>query len=131
MNLVSIPTLRELLEDPGRVSDLPTEAVLVLLGEMEKLRAALWCKVAPMRHEPVDSKELAKRWNIPESWVRDNIRERTADPIPHVKFGCYVRFEWESPQLHAWFNRRRSANKKSLDKRNGLGVTTTRMERKA
>ena len=104
---------------------------MVLLGEMDKLRAALWCKVAPMRHELVDSKELAKRWNIPESWVRDNIRERTADRIPHVKLGSYVRFEWDSPQLHAWFDRRRSAGQKRFDKRNGLGVTITRMERKA
>lgn len=102
-----------------------------MLGELEKCRAVLWAKLNPVRNEPKDAKELAKRRNIPEAWVRDNVRERTADPIPHVKIGHYVRFEWDSPQLHAWFDRRRSTSAKSLDKPNGSGVSITRMERKA
>jgi len=56
----------------------------------------------PMNHssiEIIDSAELAKRLQLPESWVRDRVRVRSDDPLPHVKFGRYVRFEWGSPEL--------------------------------
>ncbi len=49
--------------------------------------------------EIIDSKELASRWRLPESWVRDRVRTRSDDPLPHVKVGRYVRFEWGSPEL--------------------------------
>ncbi len=131
MNLTPIPKLDELLAEPGKVNNLPAEAIPVLLGNLERLRATLWARLNPVRNELIDAGEIAKRWNIPESWVRDNVRERAADPIPHVKMGHYVRFEWDLPQLHAWFDRRRSTSKKSLVKHNGIGVSITRMERKA
>ena len=35
--------------------------------------------------EFIDSGELALRWNLPESWVRDQVRRRTPDPLPHVR----------------------------------------------
>lgn len=41
--------------------------------------------------EIIDSAELAKRLQLPESWVRDRVRLRSDDPLPHVKFGRYVR----------------------------------------
>jgi hypothetical protein len=40
----------------------------------------------------IDSRELAARWNVPESWVRDQVRSRAEDPLPHVNLGKYVRF---------------------------------------
>jgi hypothetical protein len=46
------------------------------------------------RYEFIDSKELASRWNLPESWVREQVRARSADSLPHVRFGKYVRFRW-------------------------------------
>lgn len=52
--------------------------------------------------EYLDSAELARRLNVPESWVRDQVRTRAVDPIPHVRFGKYVRFLWESPELECW-----------------------------
>ena len=54
----------------------------------------------------IDSAELAKRLNLPESWVRDQVRSRAVDPIPHKKFGKYVRFVWGSPELEKWLKRR-------------------------
>ena len=54
----------------------------------------------------IDSKELALRWNLPESWVREQVRARSAEPIPHMRFGKYVRFRWGSPELEAWAERR-------------------------
>jgi hypothetical protein len=58
------------------------------------------------RFEHIDSPELAKRWNLPETWVRERVRRRETDPIPHVRFGRYVRFLWGSPALRAWEARR-------------------------
>lgn len=57
-------------------------------------------------YEFIDSKELASRWNLPESWIREQVRTRSTDPIPHIRFGKYVRFRWGSPELEAWAERR-------------------------
>jgi hypothetical protein len=57
--------------------------------------------------EVIDSRELARRWSLPESWIRDQVRRRSTDRIPHVRFGKYVRFEWGCPDLTEWFSRRR------------------------
>ena len=58
------------------------------------------------RYQFIDSKELASKWCLPESWVREQVRSRSADPIPHVRFGKYVRFRWGSPELEDWAERR-------------------------
>ena len=58
--------------------------------------------------EVIGASELAKRWNLPESWIREQTRSRAGDPLPCIRFGRYVRFEWGSPQLVAWYGRRRS-----------------------
>jgi len=58
--------------------------------------------------EIVDARELARRWSVPESWVRNHSRHGFAnDPIPYVKLGRYTRYEWTSPQLTDWWSRRR------------------------
>ena len=56
--------------------------------------------------EFIDCVGLANRWYLPVSWVRDQVRRRSADPLPHVRFGKYVRFKWGSPELEAWAERR-------------------------
>jgi len=61
---------------------------------------------SPHRYEFIDSKGLASRWNLPESWVREQVRSRSVDPLPHVRFGKYVRFRWGSPELEDWAERR-------------------------
>lgn len=56
--------------------------------------------------EVIDSTELAKRLNVPETWVRSRSNtKRTSDPIPHLRFGRYVRFPWGSPELREWLKR--------------------------
>jgi hypothetical protein len=57
--------------------------------------------------EIIDSPELAKRWRVPESWVRSQTRERTPrdQQIPHYRFGRYVRFRWNSPELQTWLDK--------------------------
>jgi hypothetical protein len=59
-------------------------------------------------YEVIDAAELSKRWSLPESWIREQTRTRSSDPLPCVRFGRYVRFEFGSPKLAAWYERRRS-----------------------
>jgi len=56
-------------------------------------------------YEFIDSQELAKRLTVPVTWVRDQVRARSQDPLPHVNFGKYVRFLWGSPALELWIQR--------------------------
>jgi hypothetical protein len=60
----------------------------------------------PLQYEFIDSEILAQRWCLPESWVRDQVRSRSSDPLPHIRFGRYVRFRWGSPELEEWALRR-------------------------
>jgi hypothetical protein len=60
--------------------------------------------------EKIDSAEFAKRISMTESWVRNQTRNNCHDRIPHVKLGRYVRFEWNSPELDAWWDRHRKGN---------------------
>lgn len=61
-------------------------------------------------YEVIDARELAKRWSLPESWIREQTRGRAGDPLPCLRFGRYVRFCWGSPELRGWLARRRSGN---------------------
>jgi hypothetical protein len=51
--------------------------------------------------ELIDSVELAARWRVPESWVRNRTRARSpkSERIPCIRLGRYVRFEWGSSRL--------------------------------
>lgn len=61
--------------------------------------------------ELLTAEQLAVRLNLPESWVREMTRSRTSDPIPHLRFGRYVRFQWGAPQLADWIGRRMRGGK--------------------
>jgi hypothetical protein len=58
-------------------------------------------------YEVLDATELANRWRVPVSWIREHTRDRASDPIPVVRLGRYVRFEWGSPSLLQWWGKRR------------------------
>jgi hypothetical protein len=64
--------------------------------------------------EVLTAEELAERWRVPPSWVREQCRSRCADPIPHARLGRYVRFSWGSPDLIQWWARRECINKKFI-----------------
>ena len=55
--------------------------------------------------------ELAERWALPLSWLREACRSRCADPLPCVRLGRYVRVDLADPHLLAWLNRRRVAGR--------------------
>jgi hypothetical protein len=56
----------------------------------------------PTSPELIDADELARRLNLPVSWVRSHTRQRTSDEIPTVRFGRYCRFDWNSSKLQQW-----------------------------
>jgi hypothetical protein len=59
--------------------------------------------------ELIESAELAARWRVPESWVRNRTRAHTPreERIPCVRLGRYVRFEWGSTRLQKWLEKKR------------------------
>jgi hypothetical protein len=59
--------------------------------------------------ELIDSVELAARWQVPESWIRNHTRVRTPkdERIPCIRLGRYVRFEWGSSRLAEWLAKKR------------------------
>jgi len=57
--------------------------------------------------ERIDSAELAKRIGLPETWIRAHSLDKNTDVIPHLHFGHYVRFEWNSEALNAWIDSHR------------------------
>lgn len=68
--------------------------------------------VQPPVLETITAEELAKRWSLPASWIREQTRSRASDPLPCIRFGKYVRFAWLSPELEQWLSRRRSNGKR-------------------
>jgi hypothetical protein len=58
--------------------------------------------------EVIDAIELARRWSVPVSWIREQTRGRAVEPLPCVRLGRYVRFEWGSPGLLEWWQKRRA-----------------------
>jgi hypothetical protein len=56
--------------------------------------------------EVIDCRELACRLDVPVTWVRDQVRSRAEDPLPHMHLGKYVRFLWGSSELEDWIVRR-------------------------
>jgi hypothetical protein len=69
-------------------------------------------RIAAAGFEVINSRELARRWCVPESWIRDQVRHRAIGPIPHIKLGRYVRFEWGSLELNAWWAHHRVTGSK-------------------
>jgi hypothetical protein len=73
-------------------------------------------QLTPPNIEVIDAEELARRLNVPLSWVQEHTRSRIVDPIPHLKLGKFVRFEWGSPLLEEWRERqRRGRGKKAKE----------------
>jgi predicted DNA-binding transcriptional regulator AlpA len=57
----------------------------------------------------LDFRGLAARLGTSEQWVRRNVRRTyTRDPIPHLRFGRWIRFAWDSPEMQEWIARRKA-----------------------
>ena len=58
--------------------------------------------------EVIDAAELAARWRVPKTWVLEQTRSRASHPLPCIRLGRYVRFEWGSPELLKWWAARKN-----------------------
>jgi hypothetical protein len=58
--------------------------------------------------ELLTAEELAERLRVPASWIREQTRSRSlqGDPLPHLRLGRYIRFQWGSLELEGWLRRR-------------------------
>ena len=56
----------------------------------------------------LDTDGLAEKLTVKACWIRNHVQPTHPDPIPHLRLGRYVRFEWGSPQLQKWLERQRS-----------------------
>ncbi len=57
----------------------------------------------------LDFRGLAEKLGATEQWVRRNVRPTyTRDPIPHLRFGRTIRFDWDSDEMRAWLERRKA-----------------------
>ena len=60
--------------------------------------------------------EVAARLKVPESWVYEKTRARCRNPIPCLRLGRYIRFDWNA--VINWLTV--EAEKESNAKRTGL-----------
>jgi hypothetical protein len=60
-------------------------------------------------------KDVARKFQVPLTWVYGSVRGRTKYMIPHVKIGRYLRFEEEAVQDFMASNRRGYRRAKSHD----------------
>jgi len=76
--------------------------------KMHGERVGIKTEAVPVEIELITAEQLAKKLNVPVSWVRDQTRARAScgDMIPHLRFGKYIRFAWGSPELTGWIQRR-------------------------
>ncbi len=66
-------------------------------------------------YKMLTAKELAEKLSLPESWIRNQTRTSCPDPIPFVKLGKYVRFEWPSRELYLWWKKHRLAAQRETE----------------
>jgi Helix-turn-helix domain len=64
--------------------------------------------VSQKSFELLTVEELAERLRVPASWIREQTRSRSlqGDPLPHLRLGRYIRFQWGSAELEGWLRRR-------------------------
>src|SRR5260370_8130465 len=70
--------------------------------------------VVPM--EILTPQQLAERLQVKPSWIYEQTRKRSGvrnpDPLPHIKMGLYLRFDWRD--VLAWLERQKIPQNKSL-----------------
>jgi hypothetical protein len=83
-------------------TELPSDALPALVGELEATKALVWARLvaterAAHEQQPaarssalLDAKAMAERLQVPESWLREHARH---GGIPCVYVGRYVRFD--------------------------------------
>ncbi len=92
-----------------------------VLPEIERAIAgagclAAWASPLPLRKsrrptvgsQYLDAAGLATRLGVTESWVvKHTRRSYTRYPIPCIRFGRSIRYDWNSEELQKWIKRSR------------------------
>jgi predicted DNA-binding transcriptional regulator AlpA len=59
--------------------------------------------------EILTPRQLAERLQVKPSWIYEQTRHRSGvrnpDPLPHIKMGLYLRFDWRD--VLAWLERQK------------------------
>lgn len=62
--------------------------------------------------EILTPQQLAERLQVKPSWVYEQTRNRSGvrnpDPLPHIKMGLYLRFDWRD--VRAWLERQKQGS---------------------
>jgi predicted DNA-binding transcriptional regulator AlpA len=70
-------------------------------------QAAPILNVAQPKPEILTPQQVAERLQVPVSWIYEQSRNRSSirvpDPLPHMKLGRYLRFDWT--RVLAWMER--------------------------
>jgi len=108
----SVGDLASLLRDPRLVAEISADRIPALIGDLERLKAALWTRLCvPQRiggggvadpERLVDAKEAARLLLLPTTYVYELAR---TEKIPSVRIGKYVRFAVSD--LRDWIARHR------------------------
>jgi|SRR5580704_15486519 predicted DNA-binding transcriptional regulator AlpA len=67
-------------------------------------------EVVPFHHIPIDPSqiltlaELAERLKVSERWVYEESRRRWLNPLPRIRIGRYLRFDWL--EVSAWLRQK-------------------------
>lgn len=68
--------------------------------------------IQPGKLEPsyvLTPEQLAERLQVKPSWIYEQTRNRSGarnpDPLPHIKMGLYLRFDWRD--VVAWLERQK------------------------
>ena len=67
--------------------------------------------VAHAKPEILTPQQVAERLQVPVSWIYEQSRNRSSirvpDPLPHMKLGRYLRYDWH--KVIAWMERQSKA----------------------
>jgi excisionase family DNA binding protein len=77
---------------------------------MRKQNSAVPAVVFPNPIDPsqiLTLEELAKRLKVSERWVYEKSRSRCQNPLPTIRIGRYLRFDWTS--VSAWLRQQERA----------------------
>jgi excisionase family DNA binding protein len=67
----------------------------------------------------ITPEEVARRLKVPESWVYEKTRARCRNPIPCLRLGRYIRFDWNAVinWLEAGADKQNNATRTSFQKK--------------
>lgn len=103
---IEVPTVDQLIADPGRVFQLPPDVARMLLSGVSALIPALIsqssresgkAETPSLPERNLTTEEAAARFNVPKRWLRDNKHR-----LPHIKIS-HKKLLWPELRLAKWF----------------------------